>query len=129
MSMLVCFEVLILSKLFRMNTMMIRALAFFCLASTAAAWTTHSRRDAIKIAAGTVLASPAVANAIDACPPKSQNCVRATWSPPAGTSKKDAVKAVREVIQAYPQEGQNKVDGGGWDDRRRQFGFEWNGSC
>lgn len=95
--------------------MMFRALALFCLASTAAAWTTHSRRDAIKIAAGTVLASPAVANAIDACPPKSQNCVRATWSPPAGASKKDAVKAVREVINAYPQEGQNKVDGGGWE--------------
>lgn len=29
-------------------------------------------------------------------------------------SKKDAVKAVRDVINAYPQEGQAKVDGGGW---------------
>jgi hypothetical protein len=66
------------------------------------------------IAAGTILVSPAIANAMDACPPKSQNCVRATWSPPAGTSKKDAVKAVRDVINSYPQEGQANVDGGGW---------------
>jgi len=94
--------------------MMFRALTLFCLASAANAWTTATRRDVMNFAAGAILASPTVANAIDACPPKSQNCVRATWSPPEGTSKNDAVKAVREVISAYPQEGQNNVDGGGY---------------
>lgn len=97
--------------------MMFRSISLLCLASSATAWTVGpaSRRNVMNtIAAGTILVSPAIANAMDACPPKSQNCVRATWSPPAGTSKKDAVKAVRDVINSYPQEGQANVDGGGW---------------
>ena len=102
--------------------MMFRALALFCLASVTSAWTTPTglssvtRRDVMNIAAGAVLiASPAVSDAMEACPPKSQNCVRATWSPPAGTSKKDAIKSVRDVINAYPQEGQpGNIDGGGY---------------
>lgn len=98
--------------------MMFRSIALLCLASSATAWTLGpalSRRNVMNtIAAGTILASPAIANAMEACPPKSQNCIRATWSPPSGTSQKDAVKAVRDVINAYPQEGQANVDGGGW---------------
>lgn len=110
---------------------MFRALALFaCLASAANAWTTTptgesssiSRRNVFQTittsAAAAVVAasSPSLANAMEACPPKSQNCVRATWSPPAGTAKKDSAKAVRDVLNAYPQEGQSggKVDGGGW---------------
>lgn len=95
--------------------MMIRALALLWLASPAIAWTAPtSRRDVMNIAAATILASPAVANAMEACPPKAQNCVTATWTPPSGTSKKDSVLSVRAVIDGYPQEGQAKVDGGGW---------------
>lgn len=52
--------------------------------------------------------------ALEMCPPKANNCVRTTWTPPAGTSNADIVKAVRDTINSYPQEGQSDVDGGGW---------------
>jgi hypothetical protein len=58
--------------------------------------------------------SAAQAAALDACPPKSQNCIRTTWTPPEGTSKAKMAAAVKDVLTAYPQEGQNKVDLGGW---------------
>lgn len=54
------------------------------------------------------------ANALDACPPKSNNCVRTTWTPPDSTSKESAISTLKEVIATYPQEGQADVDGGGW---------------
>jgi hypothetical protein len=53
--------------------------------------------------------------ALDACPPKSSNCIRTTWTPPAGTSKAKMVEQVEAVLQAYPQAGQNGVDLGGWE--------------
>ena len=107
---------------------MIRTLSFLCLVSAASAWTTPTmsmggasssvgRRqvlNTITAAGAVVFASPIVANAIEACPPKSNNCVRATWTPPAGTSKKDAITSLKAVLNAYPQEGQDNVDGGGW---------------
>jgi hypothetical protein len=55
------------------------------------------------------------AAALDACPAKSQNCIRTTWTPPAGTSKAKMAEQVKAVLQAYPQEGQSKVDLGGWE--------------
>ena len=58
--------------------------------------------------------APSTANAIEACPPKTQNCIRTAWTPPSGTSKSDAVKTVLEVLNAYPQEGQNEADKGGY---------------
>jgi hypothetical protein len=76
-----------------------------------------SRRTAVTIstiAASGFLASPFVANSMESCPPKSQNCVRATWTPPSGTSQKDIVSTLKQVLSAYPQEGQDNVDGGGW---------------
>mmetsp|Transcript_3578 Transcript_3578/g.10164 ORF Transcript_3578/g.10164 Transcript_3578/m.10164 type:complete len:192 (+) Transcript_3578:19-594(+) len=93
--------------------------------SSAAAWTpeTATRRQALSNlataaagAAAVVATAPSAASAIDACPPGSNNCVRAKWTPPSGTSKADAAKAVREALTAYPQSGQEggKVDGGGW---------------
>lgn len=102
--------------------MMFRTFALLvCLvASSASAWTIPTDRRNVmntiaSTAAAVVVASPSVANAIEACPPKSQNCVRATWSPPSGsTSKKEAAKAVREALNSYPQEGQANVDGGGY---------------
>ena len=85
------------------------------MAPTMSAGSSISRRSVMNtIAASAFLASPAGANAIDACPPKSQNCVRATWTPPSGTSNKDVVSTLKQVLNAYPQEGQDNVDGGGW---------------
>jgi len=101
-------------------------LAIFALGlSTACAYTptstkTSSRRDvfgklATSIGFGAVLSQqPSLANALELCPPKANNCVRTVWTPPAGTSKEDAISALRDVINAYPQEGQSDVDGGGW---------------
>ena len=108
-------------------------LAFFFVASIANAWMTTltmstgsaitSRRNVINTLATTTVtsasfflaSSPRVANAMEACPPKSQNCVRATWTPPLGTSNENVVSTLRQVLNAYPQEGlENNVDGGGW---------------
>lgn len=52
--------------------------------------------------------------ALEMCPPKANNCVRTTWTPPSGSSHADIAAALRDAIQAYPQEGQGDVDGGGW---------------
>jgi hypothetical protein len=60
-------------------------------------------------------AAQAAEAALDACPAKSQNCIRTTWTPPAGTSKAKMAEQVKAVLQAYPQEGQSKVDLGGWE--------------
>jgi hypothetical protein len=57
----------------------------------------------------------AQAASLDACPAKSSNCIRTTWTPPAGTSKAKMAEQVKTVLQAYPQEGQSKVDLGGWE--------------
>ena len=54
------------------------------------------------------------AYAIDACPRGSQNCIRTTWTAPAGTSKADIIKTVKDVLSSYPQEGQTGADLGGW---------------
>ncbi|EJK58322.1 hypothetical protein THAOC_21568 [Thalassiosira oceanica] len=77
-----------------------------------------SRRDAV-ISASSLVASVAsvpAANAISACPPNSNNCVRASWSPPSSTSASDAANELRDALNSYPQGGQEggKVDGGGY---------------
>ncbi|CAK9055617.1 Hypothetical protein SCF082_LOCUS30046 [Durusdinium trenchii] len=36
------------------------------------------------------------------------------WKWPAGKSRTDAVQELRTVIEAYPKEGQDGVDQGGW---------------
>lgn len=81
--------------------------------------TSSSRRDALT-SFGTILTSIAIpasaANAIDACPKGSKNCLRQTWSPPSSTSATDAASELRAALNAYPQEGleDGKVDGGGY---------------
>mmetsp|Transcript_21405 Transcript_21405/g.44021 ORF Transcript_21405/g.44021 Transcript_21405/m.44021 type:complete len:189 (+) Transcript_21405:47-613(+) len=65
---------------------------------------------AVAVVAGTT--SPA--NALDACPKGSKNCIATQWSPPAGTDAKAAASTLEKIIASYPQEGQNKVDLGGW---------------
>lgn len=77
------------------------------------------RREAFVAIAGGCAAvlvggQPQVAEALEACPKDSQNCVRTVWTPPSGTSKDSAVSTLLTVLKEYPQEGQNKVDGGGW---------------
>ena len=92
------------------------------LASTASAYQPASkvtgRRDLFQTVAGaafvTAVAPSLPANAIDACPKGSNNCIRTTWTPPAGTSKSDAVQQIKTILDSYPQEGQDKVDLGGW---------------
>ena len=97
----------------------------FLLALQASAYQTTKvagRRDLFRSAAGAafigvgavvgISADPA--NAIDACPKGSSNCIRWTVSPPSGTSKKDAAQQIKAVLESYPQEGQEKVDLGGW---------------
>lgn len=78
-----------------------------------------NRRDVFRSVASAGVAaafvsSPPVANALEACLPGTSNCIRTTWTPPAGTSKADATSTLMKVLQSYPQEGQNKVDLGGW---------------
>jgi hypothetical protein len=70
-----------------------------------------SRRDvftkaaAVAFVPAVVAFVPAVAQAMDACPPKSTNCIRTTWTPPAGTNKAGAAKAVKTLLNNYPQGG------------------------
>ena len=78
-----------------------------------------SRREVVSKTLSSIVAIslPAgVASAIDACPPKSNNCVRQTWTPPSSTSAADATNQLRDAFNAYPQDGQEggKVDGGGY---------------
>eukprot|EP00980_Cylindrotheca_fusiformis_P000705 scaffold168_cov124-Cylindrotheca_fusiformis.AAC.5 len=56
----------------------------------------------------------AQANSIEPCPPGSQNCIRTTWTPPPGSDKASSTASLRKVLEAYPQEGQDKIDLGGW---------------
>lgn len=77
-----------------------------------------SRREAVSNTLASIIAVslPGAANAIQACPPGSNNCIQQTWSPPSSTSAADATSQLREAINTYPQEGQEdgKVDGGGY---------------
>jgi hypothetical protein len=106
--------------------MMNRSLALFAVLATVATvtsgYSTTSRRQAFaKIAttgaAALVVAGSSnigVANALEACPAKSENCVTTTWTAPSGMSKADAASALKDALNAYPQEGQGDVDAGGW---------------
>jgi Protein of unknown function (DUF1499) len=70
----------------------------------------------------TTIATPSVAQAIDACPKGSNNCILTTWTPPSGTSANDAASTLEKVIKSYPQEGQSKVDLGGYTVVEDSFG-------
>ena len=80
---------------------------------------TVGRRDIFKQvasagAAVAFVAAASPANALDACPKGSKNCVTTKWTPPSGTNASAAASTLKKVIESYPQEGQNKVDLGGW---------------
>jgi Protein of unknown function (DUF1499) len=61
----------------------------------------------------TTAVSPAHA-ALDACPPGSSNCIRTTWTAPAGSTKSSISKTLTALLESYPQAGQADVDKGGW---------------
>lgn len=65
-------------------------------------------------AAVAIVAAAGPANAIDVCPKGTKNCINTKWSPPAGTDANAAAGTLKKIIESYPQEGQNKVDLGGW---------------
>ncbi len=79
-----------------------------CFASVNAYGVGSSRRELLKQASFGVasLTFASTANAIDACPKGSKNCIVTTWNPPAGTSKKDMALAIRAAINGYPKEGE-----------------------
>lgn len=77
-----------------------------------------SRRDVLASSAAAAAACvafgwPGTARAaLTACPPKSNNCIRTAWTAPDGTP--NVAQSVQTILDSYPQEGQNKVDLGGW---------------
>ena len=75
-------------------------------------------------AVGAMLAAGAGgAGAIEPCRDGANNCFSTvnkgklqvpSWKWPAGASQADAVASLRQVLEGYPQAGQNDVDKGGW---------------
>mmetsp|Transcript_4651 Transcript_4651/g.9817 ORF Transcript_4651/g.9817 Transcript_4651/m.9817 type:complete len:198 (-) Transcript_4651:43-636(-) len=73
------------------------------------------RRVAIRnILLGPAIVGASPALAIDACGKKANNCILQVWSPPVKAPISKVTSDIREVINAYPQEGQADVDGGGY---------------
>lgn len=79
--------------------------ALALIASTAHAYQSSSSRRAFVQSAATafVVGTTTAANAMEACPKGSNNCIRTTWTPPSGTSKADIAKTVQAVLLEYPQ--------------------------
>lgn len=92
---------------------------FSTLLATGTCYTIPTRRQLLQqvttgaVAAAFLLPSSAQA-AIEACPPKSQNCIRTTWTPPPSTSKSDMASTLTSILDAYPQDGQGGIDNKGW---------------
>mmetsp|Transcript_22033 Transcript_22033/g.47914 ORF Transcript_22033/g.47914 Transcript_22033/m.47914 type:complete len:221 (+) Transcript_22033:95-757(+) len=81
----------------------------------------QSRRDVLRYAflltpiVATAITSSGPANALEACKPKSHNCIRTTWTAPSSlTTPSEVAKVIRDVLNSYPQEGQAGVDCNGW---------------
>jgi Protein of unknown function (DUF1499) len=90
------------------------------LVSNVVAFTTNNRRDILQraVIATTgaalveLLSAPLPADAaVTACPPKSKNCLTTTWTAPSGAK---ASSAMADILNTYPQVGQNGIDLGGW---------------
>lgn len=81
------------------------AAAFLASLSVSSAYTpgVNTRRQAFATISGLVV-TPSISNALELCNPKANNCVRTVWTPPASTSKEDAISMLMDVINAYPQE-------------------------
>lgn len=103
-----------------LSLLLVAVLSSTSLAFQVAPRTTNARpslmaRDMFSFFGGSTSTSTSTkVDPVGACPPKSKNCIRTTWSPPAGSNKAKSFKAIKSVIEAYPQQGQNKIDLGGW---------------
>lgn len=106
-------------------------LTTFVASTSAYASTEFGRREALRSFAGSAgaaaaafvaVSNPTAVQAIEACPKGSNNCLRTTWTPPSGTSANVAATSLEKIIKSYPQEGQSKVDLGGWTVVEDSFG-------
>jgi hypothetical protein len=111
-----------------MKINLVTTIPLFLVASTAAYSPKNApsgRRELLKSAVATGIATAFVsspANAINACPAGSKNCIRTMWNPPSGSKMEESISSLRKVLEAYPQEGQQKVDLGGWTLVEDNFG-------
>ena len=119
-------ELVVARGLVKLSQQSMQTKALVVLSLSTAAALQISRRDlaqAIGIgAAGAAGAVAPVANAADikACPKGANNCWstassdKTSLKPWTFPNKKTAVNELRAALEAYPQQGQNKVDAGGW---------------
>uniref|UniRef100_A0A6U6WR93 DUF1499 domain-containing protein n=1 Tax=Zooxanthella nutricula TaxID=1333877 RepID=A0A6U6WR93_9DINO len=84
-----------------------------------------SRRGLLMASVATgALAGPGLASAVQPCKDGANNCFSSAspkgknyaspWTWPAGTSKAEAIVALKSVLAGYPKQGQSEVDQGGW---------------
>ena len=121
-SLVVCLATIMLHKLEHVNSLAFSNKGTSINTSTSTSTTTN-RRNALKnfITRGSTAAAltlivlhPDQAGALEACRPKSRNCIRTTWSAPQSVTQADAVESIRTVLNSYPQKGQNGIDCKGW---------------
>jgi len=70
-----------------------------------------SRRAFVQSAAAAAVVvgtTATAANAMEACPKGSNNCIRTSWTPPSGTPKGEVAATVKEVLEGYPQVSKRK---------------------
>ncbi len=53
-------------------------------------------------------------DALGLCRPKARNCIRTTWEAPGTVNEAQAIETLRDVLNSYPQNGQNGIDCNGW---------------
>lgn len=113
--------------MFHTKTKLVLGLFFFgLLFQSSFGWTgQQSRRDIFKKTVITTSAtfsfavapsSPLIqdANALDQCRAKARNCIRTTWAAPNNIDKEQAITAIKDALNSYPQKGQNGIDCNGW---------------
>ena len=90
-----------------------------------------SRRDVLSgvgLSVGGLAALPTPASAaVGSCKKGANNCVEGTWT--GAKDAKDAAATLKSVLDAYPQAGQDGVDGGGWkyiSSSDSEFKLEYN---
>ncbi|KAL7548445.1 hypothetical protein ACHAWF_011733 [Thalassiosira exigua] len=61
-----------------------------------------------------IAAASRQAGALEACKPKSHNCIRSTWTAPPTLSVSEVAATLRDTLNSYPLQGQAGVDCNGW---------------
>lgn len=54
------------------------------------------------------------ANALEQCRAKARNCIRTTWTAPSDIDIQQAIYVIKNILNSYPQNGQNGIDCNGW---------------